>query len=193
MPHICVFCGSSCGRDPAYRAAAIAMGQELVRTGFGLVYGGGRVGLMGVVADAVMAAGGDVIGVIPEKLATVELLHTGVRDMRVVASMHHRKALMANLCDAFVALPGGYGTLEELFEVITWAQLGMHSKPIGILNINGYFDALLQFVERSITDCFVKPNHRQLFVIASDPAELLSRISTHHMPDTPKWIDQAES
>lgn len=193
MPHVCVFCGSSCGRAPTYRAAAVTMGQELVRSGFGLVYGGGRVGLMGVVADAVMAAGGDVIGVIPEKLATVELLHTGVRHMRVVASMHDRKALMANLSAAFIALPGGYGTLEELFEVITWAQLGMHSKPVGLLNVDGYFNALLEFVDRSISDGFVRPAHRELFVVSADPRDLLSRIMTHHMPDMPKWIDQAET
>lgn len=193
MRQICVFCGSSFGRDPAYLEAAAATGQELVWSGWGLVYGGGRVGLMGVVADAVMAAGGEVIGVIPEKLATVELLHTGVRQMRVVASMHDRKALMANLSDAFIALPGGYGTLEELFEVITWAQLGMHSKPIGILNTNGYFDALLEFVDRSIKDGFVRPAHRHLFVVSSDPHELLARIATHHMPELPKWIDQSDT
>lgn len=193
MANICVFCGSSFGRNPAHRAAATAMGQELVRTGWGLVYGGGSVGLMGVIADAVIAAGGNVIGVLPEKLATVELLHTGVRDMRIVPSMHDRKALMANLSRAFIALPGGYGTFEELFEVITWAQLGIHSKPIGILNSDGYYDALLEFIDRSIADGFIKATYRQLFVVSPDPADLLRRLRMHHMPDMPQRIDQTET
>ncbi|MES2792847.1 MAG: TIGR00730 family Rossman fold protein [Planctomycetota bacterium] len=193
MSNICVFCGSSSGQDPVYRAAATAMGQVLVRHGRGLVYGGGSVGLMGVIADSVLAAGGNVIGVIPEKLAVVELLHRGVRDMRIVPTMHVRKALMAELSDSFIALPGGYGTLEELFEVITWAQLGIHSKPIGILNTNGYFDALLSFVDRTIADGFIKPAHLGLFVVATDPEELLQRLQNHHMPIAPKWISQEQS
>lgn len=192
MPHICVFCGSNFGHDPIYRQTATAMGQALVRAGWGLVYGGGSVGMMGVIADAVLAAGGEVIGVIPEKLAVVELLHVGVRDMRVVPTMHVRKALMAELSEGFIALPGGYGTLEELFEVITWAQLGIHSKPIGILNTNGYFDALLAFIERSIEDSFIKAEHRALFVVATDPDELLARLKTHKMPAAPKWISRAQ-
>ena len=169
------------------------MAQALVRHGRGLVYGGGSVGLMGVIADSVLAAGGNVIGVIPEKLAVVELLHTGVRDMRIVPTMHVRKALMAELSDSFIALPGGYGTLEELFEVITWAQLGIHSKPIGILNTNGYFDALLSFVDRTIADGFIKPAHLGLFVVATDPEDLLQRLQNHHMPIAPKWISQEQS
>jgi len=192
MPNICVFCGSNFGHDPIYRQTAAAMGQALVRAGWGLVYGGGSVGMMGGIADAVLAAGGEVIGVIPEKLAVVELLHVGVRDMRVVSTMHVRKALMAELSEGFIALPGGYGTLEELFEVITWAQLGIHSKPIGILNTNGYFDALLAFIDRSIADSFIKPEHRALFVVATDPDELLTRLKTHEMPAAPKWISQAQ-
>lgn len=193
MPNICVFCGSSFGHDAIYRTAAADMGQALARNGWGLVYGGGSIGLMGVVADAVMAAGGNVIGVIPEKLAVVELLHAGVPDMRIVPSMHDRKALMAQLSDAFVALPGGYGTLEELFEVITWAQLGIHSKPIGILNTHGYYNGLLEFVDRAIAEGFMQPAHRDLFVVGTDPDDLLQRLIVHHMPYSPKWISQAES
>ena len=193
MPRICVFCGSSSGQDPIYREAASATGLALVRAGWGLVYGGGSVGLMGVVADSVMAAGGDVIGVIPERLAVKELLHVRVRDMRVVPTMHARKALMAELSAAFIALPGGYGTLEELFEVITWAQLGIHSKPIGILNTHGYFDALLEFIERSITDEFIKPEHRGFYVVSRNPDELLERLKNHVMPAAPKWISQGQS
>ena len=193
MPNICVFCGSNFGQDTVYRQAATAMGQALVQGGWGLVYGGGSVGMMGVIADAVLGAGGNVIGVIPEKLAVVELLHTGVRDMRVVPTMHVRKALMAELSERFIALPGGYGTFEELFEVITWAQLGMHAKPIGILNTNGYFDALLEFIDRSIADGFIKPAHRGLFVVSADPEDLLQRLQNHQMPAAPKWISQAQS
>lgn len=193
MPSLCVFCGSSFGDNPAYRSAAEEMGWALVRHGWGLVYGGGSIGLMGVVADSVMAAGGHVIGVIPQKLAIVELLHRGVPDMRVVPSMHDRKALMAELSDGFIALPGGYGTLEELFEVITWAQLGIHSKPIGILNVLGYYDGLLQFVDHAINERFMKPAHRDLFVVATDVDELLGKLATHHIPSTPKWISEDES
>ena len=169
------------------------MGQALVRADWGLVYGGGSVGMMGGIADAVLDAGGEVIGVIPEKLAVVELLHVRVRDMRVVPTMHDRKALMAELSAAFIALPGGYGTLEELFEVITWAQLGIHTKPIGILNTNGYFDALLEFIDRSIAARFIKPEHREFFVVSKDPDDLLLRLQNHRMPAAPKWISQAQS
>ena len=193
MSYLCVFCGSSGGRIPAYRESATALGRALVRGGWGLVYGGGSVGLMGVVADAVLADGGRVIGVIPEKLATVELIHAGVQDMRVVPSMHDRKALMATLCEGFIALPGGYGTFEELFEVITWAQLGIHAKPIGILNSNGYYDALLEFISRAIADGFIKPRHRDLFVVATDPDDLLRRMANHTMPAETKWVDLNES
>lgn len=193
MPNICVFCGSNSGLDTVYREAATAMGEALVRAGWGLVYGGGSVGMMGTIADAVLAAGGDVIGVIPEKLAVVELLHVGVQDMRVVPTMHVRKALMAELSERFIALPGGYGTLEELFEVITWAQLGIHSKPIGILNTNGYFDALLEFIDRTINEGFIKPEHLGLFVVSTDPDDLLVQLQNHPMPAAPKWIGQDQS
>ena len=189
MPNICVFCGSSIGREPIYREAAIAMGRALVRAGWGLVYGGGSVGMMGVITDTVLAEHGSVIGVIPEKLALAEVLHVGVTDMRIVATMHERKALMASLSSGFIALPGGYGTLEELFEVITWAQLGIHGKPVGILNVNGYFDALLDFIDHSISEQFVKAEHRQLFVTSTDPDELLTQLRNHAQPTERKWIN----
>lgn len=193
MPNICVFCGSSIGRDSIYREIAVAMGRAVVRAGYGLVYGGGSVGMMGAIADSVLTERGAVIGVIPEKLAVAELLHVGVTDMRIVATMHERKALMASLSTAFIALPGGYGTLEELFEVITWAQLGIHSKPVGILNVNGYFDGLLDFIDHSITERFVNAEHRNLFVTASDPDDLLERLGRHTAPAAPKWISLDET
>lgn len=193
MKNICVFCGSNTGLPTVYREAATEMGRLLVAEGSGLVYGGGSIGLMGVIADSVLAAGGHVIGVIPERLALVELLHAGVQDMRVVSSMHTRKAMMAELSDAFIALPGGYGTFEELFEVITWAQLGIHSKPIGLLNTGGYYDHLLSFIDRTIQDGFIKEKHRDLFIVEATPQALLERLKAHHMPDTPKWIKPSES
>lgn len=192
LRRVCVFCGSSMGRDPAHRAAAYAMGRELATQGLGLVYGGGSVGLMGVIADAVLAEGGEVIGVIPDMLATKELLHTGVTKMHIVPSMHARKALMAELSDAFVALPGGYGTFEETLEVITWAQLGIHAKPVGLLNVRAFFDKLVSFIEHAIAEAFIRPEQRQLLVLESEPAALLDRLSTHAMPSVRKWIQQAE-
>jgi uncharacterized protein (TIGR00730 family) len=193
MNYVCVFCGSQTGLDPAYADAARAVGRQIVARGQGLVYGGGSVGLMGVVADAVLAAGGPVIGVIPRRLAIKELLHTGVPDMRIVASMHERKALMADIASAFVALPGGYGTLEELFEIITWAQLGEHQKTIGILNPGGYFDSLLAFVENMHKQTFVKEKHRGLYVVDDDPMSLLRQMDQHQPPQATKWIDRSET
>jgi uncharacterized protein (TIGR00730 family) len=185
---ICVFCGSQAGARDDYRAQAIELGELLVRQGHALVFGGGRVGLMGVVADAVLAAGGEVVGVIPEQLATKELLHTGVTVMHRVNSMHERKAKMAELADAFIALPGGYGTLEELLEVITWAQLGIHRKPIGLLNTVGYFDGLLTMIDRAIADGFIKPEHRKLIVEADSPGALLEQLPGHELPPTRRWV-----
>ena len=155
------------GVGPAFREAAAALGVELVERGWGLVFGGGSVGLMGVVADAVLEGGGEVIGVIPQALATKELLHVGVRDMRRVRDMHERKAVMSEHADAFVALPGGYGTFEELFEVITWAQLGFHRKNIGLLNVGGYFDPLVNLIDRAIESGFIKAAHRDLIFVES--------------------------
>ena len=176
MQRICVFCGSQVGTNGLYRQAATALGQLLVRHGYGLVYGGGHVGLMGVIADAVLASGGEVIGVIPESMVARELAHTGVTQLEVVPGMHERKARMAELADAFIALPGGYGTFEELFEVITWAQLGLHRKPIGVLNVAGYFQALKVLVDQAIAEGFIGAAHRSLLTIADDPGTLLETL-----------------
>jgi len=185
---VCVFCGSNTGGDDRYRDAAAGLGRELVARGWGLVYGGGRVGLMGVLADAVLAAGGEVIGVIPEMLATRELQHEGATRMHVVPSMHARKALMAESADAFVALPGGYGTFEELFEVITWAQLGIHCKPIGLLDTLGFFDPLVQMIDHAIAAGFIKQEQRDLILVERDSATLLDRLPRHVLPTVRKWI-----
>lgn len=176
MRRLCVFCGSKVGTDERYRAAAIDFGKLLVREKVGLVYGGGSIGLMGVIADSVLADGGEVIGVIPESLATEELLHPGVADMRVVSSMHARKALMAELSDAFVAMPGGFGTFEEFFEVVTWSQLGLHRKLTGLLNVGGYYDPLVRLVDHAVQEGFIKPKHRGLLVIEERPDVLLGRL-----------------
>jgi uncharacterized protein (TIGR00730 family) len=185
---ICVFCGSSHGSNPAYADAARNAGSELARRGIGLVYGGGNVGLMGVVADAVLAGGGHVTGVIPEALMAKEVGHRGLPDLRVVKTMHERKALMAELSDGFVALPGGIGTFEEFFEIVTWAQLGLHSKPCALLNVNGFYDPLLHLLDHAVSEQFVKPNQRDLVIVASDFTALLDRMATHHVPYEPKWI-----
>lgn len=188
MQRLCVYCGSRPGDRPQYRQAAVSLGRLLAERNIALVYGGGSVGLMGVLADATLAAGGHVIGVIPDLLAVQELLHPGVQDMRVVPDMHARKALMAELADAFVALPGGFGTFEELFETITWAQLGIHAKPIGLLNTAGYFDSLLAFLDRSFDDGFIKPAYRALYHVADRPEALLPRLADHHPPSVERWL-----
>lgn len=182
MKRICVFCGSQVGANPRYRQAAQDLGHLLVQRGYGLVYGGGHIGLMGVIADTVLQDGGEVIGVIPEAMVARELAHRGVTQLHVVASMHERKARMAELAEAFIALPGGYGTLEEFFEVVTWAQLGIHRKPIGLLNVAGYFDALATFIEHTITEGFIRPEHRQLIVLAEHPHVLLETLTHHTVP-----------
>jgi uncharacterized protein (TIGR00730 family) len=189
---ICVFCGSKTGEATDYRTATAALAAELVRRGIGVVYGGGSVGLMGVLADCVLESAGEIIGVIPEALATKELLHPRVPDMRRVADMHQRKALMAELADAFIALPGGYGTFEELFEIVTWAQLGFHRKNIGLLNVAGYFDPLVALIDHAIHEGFVTRSHRDLFVVESNPARLLDRLATHQMPHVRRWLKRDE-
>jgi uncharacterized protein (TIGR00730 family) len=176
---ICVFCGSREGKRPRYVEEAKHLGRLLAQREIHLVYGGGSIGLMGTIADAVIAEGGHVIGVIPEKLAHKEIVHQGAQEMHIVDTMHTRKAKMATLSDAFIAMPGGYGTFEELFEVITWAQIGIHKKPIGLLNVEGYFDALLQFIDHSIAEGFVHPDHRALIVSATDPQSLLDALDTY--------------
>jgi cytokinin riboside 5'-monophosphate phosphoribohydrolase len=193
LNRVCVFCGSAMGARPAFREAAAALGGELATRRLGLVFGGGSVGLMGIIADAVLAAGGEVIGVIPLALATKEVLHPGVRDMRRVRDMHERKAVMAENADAFVALPGGYGTFEELFEVITWAQLGFHRKNIGLLNVEGYFDPLVKLIEQAIETGFIKPSNRELIFVEREPSALLDRLATHQMPIVRRWLSPDET
>jgi hypothetical protein len=189
VKHICVFCGSSAGDDPRFLDTARRTGALLAERGLGLVYGGATVGLMGAVADAVLAHGGHVTGVIPSRLVERELAHHGLPDLRVVASMHERKALMADLADGFVALPGGIGTLEETFEVLTWAQLGLHHKPIGILDVAGYYAPLLTFLDHAVASRFVRREHRDMLLVDPDPGRLLDRLAAHVPVDVEKWID----
>lgn len=193
MKRVCVFCGSSPGRDPRHREAAGRLAHVLVGRGLALVFGGGSVGLMGVLADAVLAAGGEAIGVIPHGLAAREVAHGGLLDLRVVPSMHARKSLMAELSDAFLALPGGFGTLEELFEAITWSQLGIHRKPIGVLNVGGYYDGLIGFLDHAVAEGFVSRENRGLVQIADTPEALLDRLTAHRPPAGPEWITPEEA
>ena len=179
---ICVFAGSSPGNGREYIEAATELGEALCARGYDLVYGGGSVGLMGVLADAVLGNGRDVIGVIPEALAEKEIAHEGITDLRVVASMHDRKALMAELSDSFIAVPGGLGTLEELFEVLTWSQLGFHSKPAGILNVGGYFDSLLGFLSHTVAEGFLKPEHQSMILVDTNVNSLLDAIEAFKPP-----------
>ncbi len=190
---LCVFCGSRPGDRPVYREAAADLGVQLAARRATLVFGGGSVGLMGVVADAVLDAGGEVVGVIPRMLAVKELLHARVADMRLVADMHERKATMAALADAFVALPGGYGTLEELFEVVTWAQLGIHAKNIGLLNVAGFFDPLVRMIDHAVETGFIRPEHRKLVVVEERSDALLARLEQHVQPRVRKWLGPAEA
>jgi len=190
MKRICVFCGSSSGSRPEYRTAAEDMGAELVRSNIGLVYGGTHVGLMGVLADAVLAAGGEAVGVIPENLMAREVGHKGLTKLHVVPSMHERKALMADLSDAFVALPGGLGTLEEFCEVVTWAQLGLHAKPCGILNVMGYYSPLLAMFDHAVEERFLKPQNRGLVLARDSAAELLRALEGWRPVRVEKWLDR---
>jgi uncharacterized protein (TIGR00730 family) len=193
MKRICIFCGSSTGTRSEYAETARAMGQALLRRGIGLVYGGGCVGLMGLVADAVMGGGGEVIGVIPEALVTRELAHGDITQLIVVHSMHERKAKMAELSDAFIALPGGYGTFEEFCEILTWAQLGLHRKPCGILNVNDYYEPLLRLFDNAVAEGFLRPANRRLVIEERDPTRLLDMLENYAPPETEKWIRRDES
>jgi hypothetical protein len=192
LRRVCVFCGSSEGRDPAYREAAAGLGRMIAEAGTGLVYGGASIGLMGAVADAALAAGGEVIGVMPRPLAEKEIAHGGLSELRIVGSMHERKALMAELSDGFIALPGGIGTFEELFEVWTWGQLGYHRKPCGILNVEGFYDQLIGFLDGVVAQRFLRAEHRQMLLQASDPAVLLERLAAYRPPEVGKWIGRGE-
>jgi uncharacterized protein (TIGR00730 family) len=193
MRSLCVFCGSSPGARPEYAATARLLGVSLARRGVRLVYGGARVGLMRELADAVLRAGGEVTGVIPESLRAREVAHTDLRDLRIVGSMHARKALMADLADGFLAIPGGAGTLEEFFEVWTWAQLGIHRKPCGLLNVSGYFDGLLMFLDHAVSERFLRMEHRAMVLVDEDAEHLLERFIAYRAPDVAKWIDRTET
>jgi uncharacterized protein (TIGR00730 family) len=184
--NVCIYCGSAVGKKAEYADSARRVGHALARQGFGLVYGGGRVGLMGIVADAVLAGGGRVIGVIPEPLATKEIAHDGLTELHVVADMHQRKALMARRAIAFLTLPGGIGTFEEFFETLSWAALGLHQKPLGILNVAGYFDPLLAMLEHAVTEQFVRPQHMKRLIIATDPEAIVNAIMAAAPSSSPR-------
>ena len=188
LKRICVFCGSSVGTDTVYRAATVALARELASRGIGLVYGGASVGLMGVLADSVLAEGGEVIGVLPRAMADREIAHPGLTRLHVVESMHERKALMAELSDAFVALPGGFGTFEEFCEAVTWTQLGLHRKRCGLLNVAGFYDSLLALFDRAVADGFLKPQNRTIVAADADPAALLDRLVLPAALPEAKWI-----
>jgi hypothetical protein len=190
MKRICVFCGSAKGARPEYQKAAVRLGNLMAERGIGLVYGGGSIGLMRVVADAVMDRGGEVIGVIPDSLLRREVGHRGVTELRVVDTMHQRKALMADLSDAFIALPGGYGTLEEFCEVVTWSQLGIQQKPCGLLNVENFWDGLLEFLDHIVQEDFVRPENRGLVLVAADAHEMLDKLGAWQVPPhIEKWMD----
>lgn len=193
MKSICVFCGSSFGTRDSYAETAVETGRQIAEQGFRLVYGGAKVGLMGTVADAALKAGGKVIGVLPRALEEKELAHEGLDELHLVGSMHERKALMAELSDAFIALPGGAGTLEEIFEVWTWGQLGYHQKPCGFLNVDGYYDQLIAFLDHQTQEAFTKKAMREMVQIADTPQALIDLFKSYEAPDTPKWIGKDET
>jgi uncharacterized protein (TIGR00730 family) len=186
-----IFCVSSVGTQPVYEQAAQSIGRSLSQRGIVLVYGGGKVGLMGVVADACLREGGRVVGVMPRALVEKEIAHRGLTELHVVASMHERKALMADLADAFIALPGGYGTWEEFCEVLTWSQLGLHRKACAVLNVNGYYDPLLAMADRALAEGFVRQEHREILLADADPVRLLDRLNSYTVPVVDKWIDRS--
>ena len=193
MRRICVFLGSNPGTSPAYLAATRALGAELARRGLVTVYGGAKVGLMGELADSALAAGGEVIGIIPESLRDKELAHQGLTTLRVVSSMHERKAAMAELADGFIALPGGLGTLEELCEMLTWAQLGFHKKPCGLLDVGGYYAALCAFLDHAVSQGFVMAAHRAMLLSDASPATLLDRFASYQAPSVIKWVTKPQA
>ncbi len=191
MKRVCVFCGSNLGRRASYRKAAVEVGSLLAERGIGLVYGGGNVGLMGTVADAALEKGGDVTGVIPEALVQRELAHQGLRDLRVVGSMHERKALMADLSDGFIALPGGFGTFEEFCEVLTWSQLGIQQKPCGLLNVEDYYQPLLSLFDHAVREGFLMPENRKLVLAHEEPKSLLDSLLAFRVPSMEPQIDSS--
>lgn len=194
IKRICVFCGSKTGARSVYTDVAQQLGKAIVSHGIGLVYGGGSIGLMGVIADAVLKEKGNVIGVIPHALASKEFAHPGLTELRMVSSMHERKAMMVELSDAFIAMPGGFGTFDEFFEILTWAQLGLHAKPIGLLNVEGYFDLLLAFINHVLEERFIQTKHRRFIITSCHPDELLSKlIRCKPLQELPQLIDWKET
>jgi uncharacterized protein (TIGR00730 family) len=188
MKRVCVFCGSNAGLREDYRIAAQALAGALARRGLGLVYGGGNVGLMGMLADSMLQAGGEVIGVIPHSLVEREVAHHGITELRVVDTMHQRKAMMNELSDAFIALPGGFGTLDEFFEILTWAQLGIHGKPSGFLNVSGFYDNLLAMLDHAVNEQLLRPAHRQLVIADTNADALLQRLASFAPLQAGKWV-----
>ncbi len=192
MKRLCVFCGSNVGTRDVYGQAARALGNEMARREIGLVYGGGKVGLMGVLADAILDAKGEALGVIPDHLMLKEVEHRGLTELRVVGTMHERKALMADLADGFIALPGGFGTYDEFCEIVTWAQLGLHQKPCGILNVAGFFDPLLAMFDHATQEGFIRPDHRAMLRVSSDVNTLLDEMETYRAPIVEKWLTRSD-
>ena len=188
---VCVFCAANPGSHPQYVERAAAMGRHLAQSKRRLVYGGGRTGLMGALADAALDAGGEVIGIMPRHLVDREVAHTELSELRVVSSMHERKALLAELSDGFLAMPGGLGTLEELFEIWTWGQLGLHSKPYGLLQVEGFFTPLLDFLDQAVTAGFIRAANREMLVVDDDPAALIARMEAARVPPVPRWLDRS--
>ena len=188
MKRVAVYCGSNKGVRPEYAAAAAALGTQLARENIELVYGGGRVGLMGILADSVLLHGGHVIGVIPEKLVIKEIVHEKLPDLRVVKTMHERKALMAELAAGFIALPGGSGTFEEMFEVLAWGQLGWHQKPFGLFNVGGFYDSLLEFLDHTMSEGFIRPQHRALVLVEESAEKILARMKSFQPAAEVKWV-----
>jgi len=193
MRSICVFCGSSSGNDLAYEDAARSLGETLAESGITLIYGGGHVGLMGIVANAALASGGEAVGVIPHSLVEREIAHNGLTDLHVVGSMHERKAMMSELSEGFIALPGGTGTMEEFFEVLTWAQLGEHGKPCGLLNVAEYYDPLLAVFDHMVANGFLSEANRSIVIVETEPITMLGRFEKYRPPQLPKWIDKSET
>jgi uncharacterized protein (TIGR00730 family) len=194
MQRLCVFCGSLAGNRPVYTEAARQLGRAMARRGLSLIYGGGHIGLMGILADSVLTSGGRAIGVIPQALVDKELAHAALTELHIVGTMHERKARMADLADGFVALPGGFGTGDELFEILTWAQLGIHAKPIGLLNVGGYFDHLAAWLDQAVKEGFVHFEHRALLRQADEPDALLDLLEQNPpVPSLPKWVAQRVS
>lgn len=193
LKSILVYCGANSGNKPIYIETAVALGHQMISEKLQLVYGGGSVGLMGILADTVLAAGGEVIGIIPDFLNVKEIGHAGLTEIHVVQSMHERKALMEKLCDGVIVLPGGYGTFDEMFEMLTWSQLGLHRKPIGILNVNGYYDHLIAQLDKMVEEGFLSVNNRKLLIVGTSPEELIGKMRVFDVKTEEKWMDRSET